>query len=175
MSEYRCRISSMTACGSGRPLTTLRRYSGICSRVSGVPWASSRTACLAIHVLQPELAHHAHDGLHVFNWSGGNNAVAEVEDVAGTAVGGAKNFLHAQFQHFGRRKERDGVQVALHSVAVADGAPALVERLPPVETYNIGAGCGHLAQQTACLHAKIDHRHTHLLHGAHQAFRSLKS
>src|ERR1700691_1942056 len=107
MSEYRCRISSMTACGIGRPLTTLRRDSGICSRVSGVPWASRRTACLAIRVLQPELAHHAHDGLHVFDRRGRDDAVAKIEDVAGTSVGGAKNLFHAQFQHFERRKKRD--------------------------------------------------------------------
>jgi hypothetical protein len=73
--------------------------------------------------------------------------VAEVEDVAGTAVGGAQNLFDAQLQHFKRRKERDGVEVALHRVAVAHGAPAFVERLPPVEADHVGAGCGHLVSR----------------------------
>ena len=89
----------MTHGGMGRPLTTLRRYSGIWSTVSGVPWASRRTACLdmgcLLGLLRAEFADHAHYGLDVFDGSAGDDAVAEIEDVAGTALGGAQNVADA--------------------------------------------------------------------------------
>src|SRR6266568_7190792 len=129
----------MTCCGIGRPLTTLRRYSGICSIVSGVPCASSSTACLAISFLQPELAHHTHHGLHVLDRRFWNNAVAEIEDVAGASGCRAQNLLHAQLEHFRRSEQSDGVKIALHRVAVTHGAPALIEGLPPVESDHVRA------------------------------------
>ena len=39
-----------------------------------------------------------HDCLHIFDRRAGNNAVAEVEDVAGTAGGGAQNLFDALLQ-----------------------------------------------------------------------------
>src|ERR1700731_1895137 len=117
----------------GRPLTTLRRYSGICSTVSGVPWARRRTACLGIRRLQAELANHFCDSLHVFNRRVGDDTVTKVEDVSGSAVGAAQDFLDAEFEEFNGSEECDGVEVALDGVSVAHGAPAFVEGLPPVE------------------------------------------
>src|SRR5208283_5225514 len=102
---------STTACGNGRPLTTLRKYSGICSTVSGVPCASSKTACLATGTLQAELAHHPHHGLHVLYRRLRHNPVAQIKNVARTPVGCAQNLLHALLQHIAWRKERNRVQV----------------------------------------------------------------
>ena len=116
-------------------------------------------------VLQAKLADHAHDGLHIFDRGGGNDAVAKVEDVAGTAIGGAENLFDAQLEDFRRREERDGVEVALHCVAVADSAPAFVERLTPVEADHVRAGRGHLGEQAGGFDAEIDDGHAHLLHG----------
>ena len=62
----------------------------------------------------------------------------------------------------------------MHRVAVAHGAPAFIEGLPPVEADHIGAGRGHFAQQARGLHAKVDHRHAHLLNRAHQALGGLE-
>ncbi len=81
-----------------------------------------------------------HDCLHVFDRSAGNDAVAEIEDVAGTAGGGAQNLLDALFQNFRRRKERDGIEISLHRVAVPHGTPAFIERLPPIEANDVGSG-----------------------------------
>ena len=56
--------------------------------------------------------------------------MSEVEDVAGAAIGGAQNLLDAQFENFERGEESDGIEVALDSVRVSDGAPAVVQEAP---------------------------------------------
>src|SRR5580692_4100544 len=140
----------MTCCGKGRPLTTLRRYSGIWSTVSGVPCARRRTAALAMSGLfETEFADHFNDGLDVFDRGVGHDAVAQIEDVARATGGGSQNRLDASFEDLEGCKECDGVKVALDGVAMAYRAPALVERLTPVEADDIGTGRSHGAEQ-AC-------------------------
>ena len=75
--------------------------------------------------------------------------MAEIEDMARPSVRRAQNLLHPQLDNFKRRKQRDGVEVSLHRVAMAHRAPALVERLPPVEPNHIRARRSHLRQQPA--------------------------
>ena len=62
----------------------------------------------------------------------------------------------------------------MHGVAVADGVPAFIERLAPIQADHIRAGRGHLREQACRLHAKVDHRHAHLLDGTHEALRGLE-
>src|SRR5260370_12406994 len=123
----------MTVCGMGRPLTTLRRYSGSCSTVSGVPWARRRTACLVMDRPQLKLANHANYGLHVLNRGAGHDAMTEVEDVAGAAGGSAQDFFDSLLEDFHGSEKRDGVEVTLHRVGVSDRAPDFVDGLPPIE------------------------------------------
>jgi len=59
-------------------------------------------------------------------------------------------------------------------VTGSNGAPAHVERLPPIEADDIGAGCGHLRQQARSLDAKVDHRHAHLLNRTHETLGGLE-
>ena len=66
------------------------------------------------------------------DWGFGDDAVAEVEDVAGTAVGGSEDFFDAGFEDGFGGEEANGVEVALHRCAVTDRAPALVERDAPI-------------------------------------------
>src|ERR1700675_4936043 len=159
----------MTVSGMGRPLTTLRRYSGICSTVSGVPWARRRIARLVMRNLQLELPNHAHYGLHVLNRSAGHDPMTKIEDVAGASGGGAQDFFHALLKDFHRSEKRDGVEVTLHRVGVSHGAPAFVEGLPPIETDDVCAGRGHFCEEAGGFHTKIDDRYTHGLHRANQA------
>ncbi len=58
----------------------------------------------------------------------------------GRPLAARKNLFDAQLQNFKRRKERDGIEIALHRVAVPDGAPAFIERLPPIEADDVRAG-----------------------------------
>ena len=71
---------------AGAAADDIPQISGICSTVSGVPCASSRTACLAICGLQAEVPHHLHDGLYILHRRAGNDSVAKIEDVPGTPV-----------------------------------------------------------------------------------------
>ena len=87
-----------------------------------------------------ELAHHPHHRLHIFDRRIGHDAVAKIEDVSGTPAGRAQNFLHALLQYLERSKQGNGVEIALHRMTVPNGAPALVQRLPPVEPDHVGAG-----------------------------------
>ena len=63
----------------------------------------------------------------------GDDAVAEVEDVAGAAVGEREDFFDAGFDDGFGSEEGDGVEVSLHGTGVAGGADAFVEGDAPVE------------------------------------------
>src|ERR1039458_1797816 len=73
------------------------------------------------------------DGEDGFDRRVGDDAVAEVEDVAGTAGGGGQDLGDAGFEDGFGGEEGDGVEVALHGDAVAEGAPGLIERSARVE------------------------------------------
>src|SRR3954452_13104738 len=113
----------MTCSGSGRPLTTLRRYSGMSSTVSGVPCARRRTACLGILVLQSKLPNHTHHGLHILDRRIGDDPVAQIEDVPRPSSSSAQDLFDARLNHLDRCEERDGVEIALHCMSVTDFAP----------------------------------------------------
>src|SRR5579862_8273450 len=165
----------MTCAGSGRPLTTLRRYSGIWSTVSGVTWASRRTARSAICALLAEFTNHTDYGLYAFDRGVGHDAVAEIEDVARAPPGGTENLFYTLFQNLDWSKESDGVEIALHRVVVSNRTPAFVERLSPVESDDVGPCGGHFRQQAGGFDAEVNHGHAHGLHGAHQALGRFES
>src|ERR1017187_3515349 len=78
---------------------------------------------------------------------GGDDAVAKVEDVAGAAGGGAKDFGDAGFEDLGRGEEGDGVEIALDSDGVVELAPGAVEGGAPVEAQNIRPSLAHKGQE----------------------------
>jgi len=121
-----------------------------------------------------EFADHPDDGLHILDRRGGDDAMAKVEDVAGTSGGGTQNGFDAFLNDIERRKECDGVEVALDCVAVADGTPAFVEGLPPVEADDIGTGGSHGAEEAGGFDAEVNHWDAESLHGAHEALGSFK-
>ena len=67
------------------------------------------------------------DGEDGFDGGGGDDAVAEGEDVAGAAGGGGEDLCDAGAEEIGRGEEGDGVEVALHGDGVAEGAPGQIE------------------------------------------------
>ena len=68
------------------------------------------------------------------------DAVAEIENMSGTAAGAAQDFRHAAFDFFRRSEQRDRIEVALHGDVVADRGPAVVEIDAPVQADDIAAG-----------------------------------
>src|SRR5579862_2139670 len=143
----------------GRPLTTLRRYSGIWSAVSGVPWARRRTARSGMGRLRTEFADHAGNGLHVFDRGARHDAMPEIEDVPGATTRRAQNLFDSLVENFQRGEQRDGVEIALHGMSVAHSAPSFVERLTPVKADHIGAGRSHITQKSGGLDSEVDDRH----------------
>ena len=76
----------------------------------------------------------------------GQDAVAEIEDVAGPALGPAQHVVDPREQPLAGGEEQRGVEVALHRHPVSEPSPALVEGRPPVEADHVAAG---LAQERA--------------------------
>ena len=114
------------------------------------------------------------DNLHILNRRPGHNPVTQIEDVPRPPLRRAQNLLHSPLQNLQRRKQRNRIEISLHRVAMAHRAPSLVQRLPPVQPNHVGACLSHLAQQPRRLHAKVDHRHAHRLHRAHQPLGRIK-
>jgi len=83
--------------------------------------------------------------LDVLDRRSGNDAVARLKMWPGRPLAARRISFTRCSRDFKRGEESDGVQVALHGVAGSDGAPALVERLPPIEADHVGAGCSHFS------------------------------
>ncbi len=86
---------------------------------------------------------------------GGQDAVAQVEDVA--AAPGHGQHRPSLFGQDGPGGEAGGgVEVALHADARADAPAGFVQRDPPVDAYDIGAGPGEVGQELSRPYAKDD-------------------
>ena len=53
------------------------------------------------------------------------DAVAEIENMAGTSASAAQNFRHSTFYFFRRCEKRNRIEVALHRDIMADAWPSL--------------------------------------------------
>src|SRR5271157_5829751 len=100
--------------------------------------------------------HELRQVLHVLDRRMWQNAVAKIKDVPGPPGGEPKNTLSAPLYFAPRREERDGIEVTLHGMTVADGAPALVERNAPVEANDFSSGLRHRRQQRGAVRAEVD-------------------
>ena len=94
--------------------------------------------------------------------------MSQVEDVPRPSRSLRQHLLDAHLQNRLRRKQRNRIQIALHRAAIPHRPPPLIQRSPPVEPNHIRARLPHRRQQTRRLDTKVDHRHAHLLHRAHQ-------
>src|ERR1700679_594274 len=91
-----------------------------------------------------------------FDGCSGYDAVAEVEDVSGATGGEREDFADAGFEDVVRCEEGDGVKVALHGAAAANGAPAFVEWDAPVEADDVGPGFGQGGEHGCGVDSEID-------------------
>ena len=88
----------------------------------------------------------------------GEHAVAEVEDVAGPAGVAAEHVAGAVGHDVPRRQAHGRVEVALHGLA-GHALAGDVERHPPVDADDVGAGVAHQREQLAGADAEVDARH----------------
>src|SRR5262245_11430734 len=117
-----------------------------------------RTACFWLSRL--ELTHDFHDSLHILHRSLRENAVAEVEYVAGTGSGALQKIRHVQLQLREGCKQDGWIQIALDRRAVADVHPRLVDVDAPVNSEHIAAGCMQLAEKAGSAGAEVNYRHS---------------
>ena len=78
------------------------------------------------------------------------DAVAEVEDVAGPSAGAPRgSSIDADSTRSNGPSSERGIEVPLHAALAADPLPALVERDAPVEADHVASGRGHRARAGA--------------------------
>lgn len=114
-------------------------------------------------VLTPAgFVHEVHKAADVIRRRGRENAVAEVENVAG-AVGGLVEDYFCLTLDFGPgAQEQNGVEVTLDGYVVAQAGPAGVEVGTPVEADDVAAGVALGFEQVAGVGAEVDRRHAGL-------------
>src|SRR5260370_12401290 len=112
--------------------------------------------------------HQTRKVLHVLDRGLGQDAVAQIEDVAVAAARELKNMLGARFQLLPIREEQDRVQISLDGAAIFEIAPAFVQRDAPVEADDFSAGFIHRGQQRGAISAEIYDGRAGLLQTLHQ-------
>src|SRR6266849_8814838 len=90
--------------------------------------------------LRMELANHLDYCLYILHRRFRQNAVTQVEDMAGPRTRPLEQFSHSHLEFRERREQRHGVEVALYSRAVADVHPGLIDIDAPVHPHHITTG-----------------------------------
>src|SRR5215471_7919703 len=93
--------------------------------------------------------------LNVFYRSRWQDAVPEVEDVAGTAAGAFEDVVGRRENAVERTQQQCRVEVALDGPAGADTLPGVVEVNPPVGANDIAARRTQLAEYGGGPHAEM--------------------
>jgi len=86
----------------------------------------------------------------------GDDAMAQVEDVAGTVRGQLEDFGDAGFEDGFRGEQGDGVEIALNGAAWAGGADAFIEGDAPVEAEDVCSGFAEGGEQACGIYAEVD-------------------
>src|SRR5258707_15531223 len=86
------------------------------------------------------------EGLRRLGARGWKYPVAQIENVAQRA-GGLEDVVDARFELRLRKKERGGIQVALHANFRTEQPARLVDLDPPVQSEHIGSGPLHQGQK----------------------------
>ena len=89
----------------------------------------------------------------------GQHAVAEVEDVPARGPALLDHPAHLAVDRRPVGEQHGGVEVALQRPPGPDPAGGLVERHPPVDADDVGAGVADQRQQLAGADAEVDARH----------------
>src|SRR3990167_8396790 len=148
-----------------RPAATISRKGRTSSGLSGPPKAMSRTESKALIAPPPRrssarhLVDHVHQRPDVVHWGLLVNAVAEVEDVAGSPRGAVEDLLHRAADLANRREKNGGVEIALPRAVVAEPLPRGPQLHTPVQPEDVAAGLLHERQEPGRPRAEVDDRH----------------
>src|ERR1051325_3346718 len=86
-----------------------------------------------------ELSHHLHHSFHVIYRRLWQNAVTQIEDVAGPRARALQQFVDAHLELGQRREQRYRIQIPLDGGTVADVHPGLVDVDTPVDAHYVAA------------------------------------
>ena len=88
------------------------------------------------------------------------DAVSDVEDVAGATSSAAQDIVDAFFHFRDGSEQRNRIQIPLHGSIVTDGLPAVIERDSPIQADHVSTRPAHEREQGGRTRAKVDDRHT---------------
>src|SRR5687768_2138215 len=83
--------------------------------------------------------------LDLFEGSRRQNAVPEIEDVAGPPAGPPQHIVCRRVKTVGGAEEQRRIEVALHRT-IRNPRPGFVERLAPVDADHVAAGSGKILE-----------------------------
>src|SRR5205814_673768 len=107
-----------------------------------------------------ELAHILHQGLHIFDWSLGKDAVSQIKNMSRTPASLLEYVLRALAYLLLIRKERRRIKIALHRACIMQRSPAIIQADAPVQSDHLRTRLLHLRQQRRGVGPKINDRYT---------------
>src|ERR1035438_383634 len=117
-------------------------------------WASRRLALR----LELELADEVDHGPHAVHRCLRQNAMAQIEDMARARPGALQNLMNSHFQLGQRREQNRWIQIALHSGAIADVHPSLVDVDAPIHAHHVATSGVQLAEEARRAGTEVNHR-----------------
>src|SRR5262245_54266928 len=113
-----------------------------------------------VAILLPRLLMHVPgDGLDVLDRSRGQDAVSEIEDVAGSPGRPLEHLVGLREDAIDWPEQNRRIEVALHRAIEPDPFPRLTERPAPVGPDDVAAGLTDLRQDGAGPDAEMNRRH----------------
>src|SRR6266550_582947 len=129
------------------------RYGSTSSRFSGPPYAMSSTG------MRSAAMHHLHHGLQRLDRSVGQDAVSEIEDVAGPAARAAEDVTHPRLERRAWREQSDGIEVALDRARGTDALPRRIERNTPVDADHVTPRGRKVLEESGGVGSEMDNGH----------------
>src|SRR3989440_5996379 len=104
--------------------------------------------------------HEVHDGTNGADVRFGQHAMAEVEDVAGSAFRPLEYVADLTVALSGGSKERRGIEVALNGAFLPDAVPCRIERQTPCDAEHVTAGPGKIFEEARGSGTEMNQRHS---------------
>src|SRR4029079_9364952 len=95
---------------------------------------------LVVHLGSRLLVHVSRERLDVLEWCRRQDAVAQVEDVAGTTARAVQDIVGRGNHAIERPEQQRRIQIALNAAIGPDAFPRLVERRSPIRADHIPTG-----------------------------------
>src|SRR5882724_9943335 len=123
---------------------------------------------LRLHGLAREILHQTGQVLDVLNWRFGQDAMAQIKDVAWASGRGLQNSFSAGFQFLPIREQKCRVEIALHGTLEVEAAPGIVHGHAPIYAHDVGSRFFHGREQAGGIGTEIDDWHSRFPQGLNE-------